>query len=43
MKVGEERILGPKIIQETTEKTRMIRDNVKKAQDRQKIYADNRR
>lgn len=28
--VGEERILGPKIIQETTEKMRMIRENVKK-------------
>lgn len=43
MEVGEERILGPKIIQETTKKIRMIRDRVKKAQDRQKSYADNRR
>ena len=41
--VGEDRILGPEIIQETTEKIRMIRDNVKKAQDRQKSYPDNRR
>ncbi|XP_050889268.1 uncharacterized protein LOC127094483 [Lathyrus oleraceus] len=43
MKVGEERILGPKIIQETTEKIRMVRDKMKKAQDRQKSYADHRR
>lgn len=31
------------IIQETTKKIRMIRGKVKKAHDRQKIYADNRR
>ncbi|XP_050915691.1 uncharacterized protein LOC127130769 [Lathyrus oleraceus] len=41
--VGEERILGPKIIQETTEKIRMVRDKIKKAQDRKKSYAYNRR
>ncbi|XP_050884524.1 uncharacterized protein LOC127087645 [Lathyrus oleraceus] len=40
--VGEERILGPEIIQETTEKIRMVRDKIKKAQDIQKRYADNR-
>ena len=41
--VGDDRVLGPEIIQETTEKIRMIRDKVKQAQDRQKSYADNRR
>src|SRR3954463_15428061 len=41
--VGEKSILGPEIIQETTEKVKMIQDNLKKAQDRQKNYADKRR
>ncbi|XP_050918526.1 uncharacterized protein LOC127135948 [Lathyrus oleraceus] len=41
--VGEEIILGLEIIQETTKKIRMVRDKIKKAQDRQKSYADNRR
>ena len=41
--VGEDRILGPEIIQETTEKIQMIREKMKQAQDRQKSYADNRR
>ncbi|XP_050892386.1 uncharacterized protein LOC127097934 [Lathyrus oleraceus] len=41
--VGEERIFGPEIIQETIEKIRMVRDKIKKAQDRQKSYADHRR
>ncbi|XP_050909821.1 uncharacterized protein LOC127123662 [Lathyrus oleraceus] len=36
--VGEERILGLEIIQETMEKIRMVRDKIKKAQDRQKSY-----
>ncbi|XP_050902434.1 uncharacterized protein LOC127113342 [Lathyrus oleraceus] len=42
-KVGEERILGSEIIQETTEKIKMVRDKIKKAQDRQNSYADHRR
>ena len=41
--VGDDRVLGPENIQETTTKIRMIRDKVKQAQDRQKSYADNRR
>ncbi|XP_058756484.1 uncharacterized protein LOC131629722 [Vicia villosa] len=41
--VGEKGILGPEIIQETTEKVKMIRDKMKQAQDRQKSYADKRR
>ena len=35
--VGDDRILGPEIIRETTEKIRMICDSVKKAQDRQRV------
>ncbi|XP_058774303.1 uncharacterized protein LOC131648572 [Vicia villosa] len=42
-KVGEKGILGPEIIQETTEKVKIIRDKMKQAQDRQKSYADKRR
>ncbi|XP_058775585.1 uncharacterized protein LOC131649851 [Vicia villosa] len=41
--VGEKSILGPEIIQETTKKVKMIQDNLKKAQNRQKNYADKRR
>ncbi|XP_058758713.1 uncharacterized protein LOC131631966 [Vicia villosa] len=41
--VGERGILGPKIIQEITEKVKMIRDKMKQAQDQQKSYADKRR
>lgn len=41
--VGKERILGSKIIHETTEKIRMICEKVKKARDRQKNYVDNQR
>ncbi|XP_050915150.1 uncharacterized protein LOC127130129 [Lathyrus oleraceus] len=40
--VGEERILGPKIVQETTKKIRMVSGKVNKAQERQESYADNR-
>ncbi|XP_050890368.1 uncharacterized protein LOC127095768 [Lathyrus oleraceus] len=42
-KVGEERILGPEIIQQTTEKIRMVRDKMNKPQDRQKSYVDHNR
>ncbi|XP_058761197.1 uncharacterized protein LOC131634544 [Vicia villosa] len=41
--VGEKSDLGPEIIQETTDKVKMIQNNLKKAQDRQKNYADKRR
>jgi len=38
--VGERRILGPEIVDEAAEKVRIIQANMKKAQDRQKKYAD---
>ena len=38
--VGERRILGPEIVDEAAEKVRIILTNMKKAQDRQKKYAD---
>ncbi|CAJ2634448.1 unnamed protein product [Trifolium pratense] len=40
---GEGAILGPEIVQETTEKIRMIREKMKASQDRQKSYHDERR
>ena len=40
---GENLILGPEIIQETTDKVRLIQEKMKIAQDRQKSYADKRR
>ncbi|XP_022854044.1 uncharacterized protein LOC111375452 [Olea europaea var. sylvestris] len=41
--VGENRILGPKIIERTVEAADKIRARIKTAQDRQKSYADSRR
>ena len=41
--VGEKQILGPEIVEQTTEKIKVIRARIKTAQDRQKSYADNRR
>jgi hypothetical protein len=38
--VGEKLLLGPEIIQETTEKITLIRERMKAAQSRQKAYAD---
>ncbi|CAJ2638229.1 unnamed protein product [Trifolium pratense] len=40
---GEGAILGPEIVQETTEKIRMIREKMKASQSRQKSYHDKRR
>ncbi|MCI28421.1 hypothetical protein A2U01_0049622 [Trifolium medium] len=40
---GENVILGPKIVQETTEKIKMIRKKMKASQNRQKSYHDKRR
>ncbi|CAL0324551.1 unnamed protein product [Lupinus luteus] len=40
---GENLILGPDVVQQTTEKIRMIRENMKTAQSRQKSYYDKRR
>ncbi|KAL5825263.1 hypothetical protein ACOSQ3_021326 [Xanthoceras sorbifolium] len=41
--VGERKLIGPEIVQITSEKVRIIRDRLKIASDRQKSYADNRR
>ena len=39
--VGERRLVGPKLVQITSEKVKVVRDNLKIARDRQKSYADN--
>lgn len=36
-------MLGPDVVDETTEKIKIVRENMKKAQDRQKKYADQNR
>ena len=36
-------MIGPKIMEETTEKIKSVRDKMRAAQDRQKHYADKRR
>ncbi|GJU14984.1 putative reverse transcriptase domain-containing protein [Tanacetum coccineum] len=41
--VGEGQLIGPKLVQETTEKVMQIKDRLKAARDRQKSYADKRR
>ncbi|GJR97611.1 putative reverse transcriptase domain-containing protein [Tanacetum coccineum] len=41
--VGESKLFGSKIIQETTDKIVQIKERLKTARDRQKSYADNRR
>ncbi|GJS05990.1 reverse transcriptase domain-containing protein [Tanacetum coccineum] len=41
--VGESRLIGPEIVQETTEKILQIRKRLVTARDRQKKYADRRR
>ncbi|RVW73760.1 Transposon Tf2-2 polyprotein [Vitis vinifera] len=43
IKMGESHLLGPEIVQETTEKIQLIKEKLKIAQDRQKSYADKRR
>jgi hypothetical protein len=40
---GENLILGPEIVQQTTEKVRQIQEKMKTSQSRQKSYADKRR
>ncbi|GJZ94879.1 putative reverse transcriptase domain-containing protein [Tanacetum coccineum] len=42
-KVGEGQLIGPEIVQETTEKISQIKDRLKATLDRQKSYADKRR
>ncbi|GKD77080.1 putative reverse transcriptase domain-containing protein [Tanacetum coccineum] len=41
--VGESQLIGPEIVQETTDKIVQIKERLKTKQDRQKSYADNRR
>ena len=41
--VGERRLVGPELVQITSEKMIIVRDNLKIARDRQRSYADNRR
>ncbi|GKC63485.1 putative reverse transcriptase domain-containing protein [Tanacetum coccineum] len=42
-KVGESQLIGPELVQETTEKISLIKDRLKAARDRQKSYTDKRR
>ncbi|XP_061961767.1 uncharacterized protein LOC133682434 [Populus nigra] len=41
--IGERKLLGPEMLQLTTDKVRVIRKRIKEAYDRQKSYADSRR
>ncbi|GJW22115.1 reverse transcriptase domain-containing protein [Tanacetum coccineum] len=41
--VGEGRLIGPELVQETTKKILQIKDRLKAARDRQKSYSDKRR
>ena len=41
--VGERRLVGPELVQITSEKVKFVRDNLKIARDRQKIYEGNHR
>jgi hypothetical protein len=40
---GERQFFGPEIIQEVEEQVRLIRENLRNAQSRQKSYADTQR
>ncbi|GJX32446.1 putative reverse transcriptase domain-containing protein [Tanacetum coccineum] len=41
--IGESRLIGPELVQETTVKVVLIKEKLKAVRDRQKSYADNRR
>ncbi|GKD11101.1 putative reverse transcriptase domain-containing protein, partial [Tanacetum coccineum] len=41
--VGENRLIGPEMVQETTDKVVIFKERLKAARDRQKSYVDNRR
>ncbi|GKC04730.1 reverse transcriptase domain-containing protein [Tanacetum coccineum] len=41
--IKESRLIGPELVQETTDKVVLIKEKLKAARDRQKRYADNRR
>ncbi|GJR34430.1 hypothetical protein Tco_1210114 [Tanacetum coccineum] len=42
-KIEEGSLIGPELVQETTDKVVVIKEKLKAARDRQKSYADNRR
>nr|GEU47918.1 putative reverse transcriptase domain-containing protein [Tanacetum cinerariifolium] len=42
-KIRESRLIGPELVQETTNKVVLIKEKIQAARDRQKSYADNRR
>ncbi|GKD31570.1 hypothetical protein Tco_1242348 [Tanacetum coccineum] len=41
--IGESRLIGPELVQETTDKVVLIKERLKAARDYQKSYVDNRR
>ena len=41
--VGERRLVGPELVQDTSKKVKVVRDNLKTKRYRQRSYADNRR
>ncbi|GKD23711.1 putative reverse transcriptase domain-containing protein [Tanacetum coccineum] len=41
--VRDNRLIGPEMVQETTDKVALIKERLKAARDRQKSYAENRR
>ncbi|GJU06248.1 putative reverse transcriptase domain-containing protein [Tanacetum coccineum] len=41
--IRESKLIGPELVQETTDKVVLIKEKLKVARDRQKSYADNRR
>nr|GEX96124.1 reverse transcriptase domain-containing protein [Tanacetum cinerariifolium] len=43
VEAGEGQLIGPELVQETTEKISQIKDRLKAARDRQKSYVDKRR
>ncbi|GJU38929.1 hypothetical protein Tco_1191886 [Tanacetum coccineum] len=43
VEIGESSLIGPYLVQETTDKAVLIKEKLKAARDRQKSYADNRR
>ncbi|GKB64635.1 hypothetical protein Tco_0920821 [Tanacetum coccineum] len=43
LKIGESWLIGPELVQETTDKVVLIKERLKAARYRQKSYADNRR
>ncbi|GKE46424.1 putative reverse transcriptase domain-containing protein [Tanacetum coccineum] len=42
VEIGESSLIGPALVQETTDKVVLIKEKLKAARDRQKSYADNR-